>query len=443
MMCWLHRRIAIIFLVVCCTVVALASVASAGGQPTSRQRISAPLGGVNLAGIGGRTRLSTIDAEVAQASRLHAKLVRVEVAWADFEPRAEGQINSVSQADADRLFEDAGKDGIKVIALVDRTPCWASSAPTGLLRTCVPGQSIGGAHAWPPRSASSFANFTAWLASRYGNDLTAIEVWNEPDQANQAFLAGPNKPQRYVELVRTAYPAIKRADPRIQVLAGSIVGSNGAFMNALYRAGIKGYYDGVSVHFYTLTLGSLRTFREDQLAHGDNKPLWLDEFGWSSCWPRQKIQQEQGCVTQTTQAQNLADIIRELARTSWIAAETSYNLQDSPNEDFGLLSVSGKRKPSFYALSNALASPLGSPSPLTLRLQVRRGQVIASGSGPVGDYMKIEAFRGGALRYRGIFTLNRFNGYSLTLPKALGTRGLTVRVYQYWLGSGRCAQRRI
>ena len=70
------------------------------------------------------------------------------------------------------------------------------------------------------------------------------------------------------------------------MLAGSLVGSNGLFLRALYAAGIKGYYDGLSVHFYNLTLASLRAIHEMQLANGDSKPLWLDEFGWSSCWPR-------------------------------------------------------------------------------------------------------------------------------------------------------------
>ena len=47
------------------------------------------------------------------------------------------------------------------------------------------------------------------------------------------------------------------------------------------------------------------------------------------------------------------------------------------------------------------------------------------------------------LRYRALFTLNRFNRYSIPLPRALGTHGLRVRVYQYWQGSSRDAQRGI
>ncbi len=95
-------------------------------------------------------------------------------------------------------------------------------------------------------------------------------------------------------MLRAAYPAIKRANPGVAVLAGSLVGSNGVFLRALYAAGIKGYYDGLAVHFYTLTLGSLRAIHEVQLAGGDHTPLWLDEFGWSSCWPHQKVSRNRG-----------------------------------------------------------------------------------------------------------------------------------------------------
>jgi hypothetical protein len=78
-----------------------------------------------------------------------------------------------------------------------------------------------------------------------------------------------------------------------------------------------------------------------------------------------------------------------------------------------------------------------------LSLRRRSGRVLASGSGPVGDYMELEVFQGSLLRYRALFVLNRFNRYAITLPAALGTSGLRIRVYQYWAGVGRGAQKRI
>jgi len=329
-----------------------------------------------------------------------------------------------------------------VIMSVDSTPCWASSAPSALLAACKPGSETE-ANSWPPNDPANFGAFVAYLAKRYGTQLAAIEVWNEPDQANEDYLAGPSKPERYAALLRAAYPAIKAVNPSIPVLAGSLVGSNGVFLRALYAAGIKGYYNGLAVHYYNLTLGSLRSIHEVQLANGDTTPLWLDEFGWSSCWPAQSIEQEQACVTPQLQASNLANTYRALVHTPWVAAAVMYKLQDSRSEDFGVISASGARKPSFTAFAGALASPFGKISPIVLNLRRSGKGVIASGSAPVGDFMGLEAFKGKLLRYRAIFKLNRFNRYSIVLPSALGTSGLRVRVFQYWSGLGKAAQKRI
>jgi hypothetical protein len=57
--------------------------------------------------------------------------------------------------------------------------------------------------------------------------------------------------------------------------------------------------------------------------------------------------------------------------------------------------------------------------------------------------MELEAFQGSVLRYQALFTLDRFNRYSIALPSVLGSSGLRVRVYQYWAGLGRSAQRDI
>ncbi len=419
----------------------LAPAGDAKTTPSAHLSTTPPLGGVNVVGIGPEP-LREADRMIAQAQSLHAKVVRTDVPWSILEPRGPSQIEQRSLAFADRLVSDAATAGIRVILLVDSTPCWASSAPVSLRHACVPGEASK-ANAWPPSNPASYAAFVAYLAKRYGTRLAAIEIWNEPDQANQLYFAGPDKPQRYAAILRAAYPAIKRANPNVPVLAGSLVGSNGVFLRALYAAGIKGYYDGLAVHFYNLTLASLRSIREVQTANGDTKPLWLDEFGWSSCWPRQKIQQEQACVTPQVQATNTTDVFRSLARTPYIAAEVLYELEGSKAEDFGVLSENGARKPGFAALSRVLASPFGAPSPLTLSLRRRGKQIVASGSGPVGDFMQLEAFQGSLLRYKALFLLNRFNRYSITLPSALGTSGLQVRVFQYWAGLGRDAQRSI
>jgi hypothetical protein len=431
------RRLAVALATV---MVASAWLAPAGNtSPLGTPRATPPLGGVNVTGINLGASRASISRQIAWARSLGAHVIRVEIPWSALEPSRQGQIYEPTLALTDYLVNQASAAGIKVVALVMGTPCWASSAPPSLMSGCVPGKS-NQAGAWPPNEPNAYGSFVAFLAARYQSKLAAIEVWNEPDQANQAYLAGPEKARHYAAILRAAYPAIKRADPEMPVLAGSIVGSNGAFLRELYAAGIKGYYDGLSVHFYNLVLASLRNIHEVQLANGDSKPLWLNEFGWSSCWPRRRIQQEQGCVSTQVQAANLTNVFRSLARTPWVAAEIVYELQGSRNEDFGVLTETGTHKPSFGALRSVFVSPFGKPSPVTVHLSRQGARIVASGSGPVGDYMQLEVFNGRRAVYRSLFTLNRFNRYSITLPKVLGTRKLSVSVFQYWMGTARATR---
>jgi hypothetical protein len=429
------------------SLVATASLCSAA--PAAHARGSAraaaagpPAGGVNLSGYSDGASLAFADTEIAAARRLNAKLVRAGLSWSSLEPARRGQIDARALAFTDRLVADAAADGIGVIFTVSSTPCWASSAPAALLKRCSPAH-LTQANAWPPRRPSDYASVMAYLAGRYGSRLAALEVWNEPDQANQLYFAGPHKVARYAAILRAAYPAVKRANAAVPVLGGSLVGSNGSFLRGLYAAGIKGYYDGLAVHFYNLVLGSVRAIHQVQLANGDRTPLWLDEFGWTSCFPRHRVQEEQPCVTRQVQAANISDIYRSLAHAPYVAAVVLYQLQDTGGESFGVQTAAGVPKTAFGALARVLAAPFGPPRPVKLALRRRGAAVQAVGSGPVGDFMQLEAFAGGVLRYRALFLLDRFDRYSIRLPAALGNHGVRVRVFQYWAGASGAARARI
>src|SRR5690348_11530469 len=199
---------------------------------------SGSLNGVNIGGLYTGIPLVTARREIAAAKALHANVVRIAIPWSLLEPLRRGEINRAALAFTDQLARSASAAGIQIIMMVDSTPCWASSAPSSLLRRCSAGQPSY-ANAWTPRDPGDYARFVAYLASRYGSALAAIEIWNEPDQANQLYFAGPNKARRYAALLRAAYPAIKLASPAVRVIAGSLVGSNGVFLRSLYAAGIK------------------------------------------------------------------------------------------------------------------------------------------------------------------------------------------------------------
>lgn len=173
-------------LVLCALAPATASAHTPPKKPAPAS--SALLGGVNIGSVGYSSVAGEDEGLIADAHALHAKVVRVQIPWAVFEPRSPERVEPGPLATADRLVSEASAAGIRVIMDVDNTPCWASSAPSELLSRCNPSASSQ-ANAWPPSDPADYGAFVAFLAGRYGTRLAAIEVWNEPDESNEAYFA--------------------------------------------------------------------------------------------------------------------------------------------------------------------------------------------------------------------------------------------------------------
>ena len=379
--------------------------------------------GVGVSNIGADTPFKAIDRELRHAQRLGATTIRAEVSWAALEPEGPGDRQTDYLARLDRLVRGARQRGIRPLLLLLRTPCWASSAPGA------PADCSNDADGHPPRDAGDYGAIAGWLAHRYRGRLAGMEIWNEPDHANEEYFAGPDKPARYAALLKAANRAIEAADPRLPVIAGSLVGADGRFLEALYAEGIKGHYDGLAVHYYDLTLASLRSIREVQRRNGDRKPLWLSEFGWTSCYPRASTEGEHTCVTRRQQARNLGDVFRALRGKRWIRAAIVYKLPDTPAERFGLVTTGGERKPAFTVLRRAFRRGLGRPRrPSAV---VRNGRL--TGRAPAGDIVTVQGFRpDGSFFYQAILVPDRFGRFSLKLPAEV--RGNRLVVEQPWTG---------
>lgn len=378
-----------------------------------------------------------IDDQLDLAKRLHLNTVRSEVEWSLLEPDVKGAYDQALLGTVDHLVAAATARGLKPTLLVEVTPCWASAYAA---KDCASAKSRETAGTYPPAQPSDYADVVGFLTARYAGKLAAIEVWNEPDHADEFYFAGRDKPQRYAALLKAAHAAIKAADPGTLVLGGSLVGANGNFLRALYEEGIKGHYDALSVHYYDLVLASLRAIRQVQRAHGDTKPLWLGEFGWTSCAPKLRRQGGHTCVTPARQGANLVDIFRALHGTSWVSGAIVFGLYDTRQYDFGLTDEAFKPKRSFTRLADALPAPRGRGR-ISLRIRRSGGSVYAVGSGPAGDAYELNVFSGSSLRYKATFRLDRHNRFRLKLPPSLAVGGNRVKVWQYWLGRRGASER--
>lgn len=150
--------------------------------------------GVQIARASPSTGAAVVDRQLDEVARVGAKIVRVEAHWSDLEPGAKGDRDPAAVAAVDHAVEGAAARGLRVLLVVDSTPCWASSAPATERDRCTN---------YPPFDPRDAVPVATFLAGRYGARLVAFEVWNDRTRATSS-----NRP------VRTRHRGTRRSSER-------------------------------------------------------------------------------------------------------------------------------------------------------------------------------------------------------------------------------------
>jgi polysaccharide biosynthesis protein PslG len=350
--------------------VLLAAVAGALlAAPAAHAQVA--LRGVQLHSLWFSSPIENIDRELELAARAHSNTVRVDVAWSSLETDGAGVYTQDYVRRLDRFFDGALARGMRVVATIHGTPCWASSAPETAKLGCTGAWWDRGVTAYPPRNPYDYARAVRWLTTRYGDGLAALEVWNEP---NLWFLNAPDQAAAYVQLLRAAYPLAKQGDPDVPVIAGSIAMSDAPFLQRLYAQGLKGLHDGLAIHPYNewrapddphteewrthAMLPGLRWMRDIMVANGEgDKKIWATELGWTNC----TVGAHRWCVTAEKQATYTEQAISLLNLEPYVHAALIYNLRDKgrdrnyTEDNFGLVDRDFRPKPAYHAMQRAFA----------------------------------------------------------------------------------------
>src|SRR5215218_6339729 len=166
------------------------------------------------------------DHVVAEWSAMGVDVVRVFALWARVAPArrpagfdaADPSSPGYAWGRLDEAIRRVRGAGMKVMLTVSGPgPLWTSRHP-------------GKHHPQIQPDPAKFADFATAVARRYGADVDRYIIWNEPNLPSwlqpQASCAHrrctPVAPHLYRGLVRAAYPAIKAADPRAEVLIGAM-----------------------------------------------------------------------------------------------------------------------------------------------------------------------------------------------------------------------------
>jgi hypothetical protein len=402
-----------------------------------------------------------MERELDLVKRAGGNVVRLDVGWSTLESGGKGAYSEWYVDKLDRFVAGARARGIKVIAGLVSTPCWASSAPGSLKQGCAGAWWDRGVAQYPPVDAADYGDAARFITARYGDALAALEVWNEPNL--DRFLAGSDKASAYAALVKAAYPAAKAGNPDVPVVAGALASADRPFLDSLYAHGIRGHYDALSIHPYNewrdpadrwkarwrqyTFLPGIEWIRAGQLAAGDTRPLWLTEFGWSTCrghgW----------CVSRQQQAAYTVGALRLLDGIDYVQAASLYQLRDKGTvrgdleSNWGLVTRDYREKPAFAAVRAALAGARGGPPAargvrrlrrgaakrgrrLTLLVRVsRRGRAYAIGRAPRGRrlHLRVRRCRGRSVVHRTARS-GRGGTYRHRLGRARRLSGCSVAV---------------
>ena len=277
------------------------------------------------------------------------------VNWETVEPEP-GEFRWV---DPDNIINALGDQQLKILMRVHGTPAWARPPGTPLSH--------------PPRNNEDFGRFLSELASRYKGQVAAYEIWNEPNLNYEWGYRAPD-PAAYTELLKTAYTAIKQVDPEAIVVSGGLAttgqGSPTAygdldFLEGMYRAGARGYFDALGSHPYAygrspdetdpfgLSLARVSEQHQVMLANGDDRPIWITEVGWVLKTSWNLVEHEEIGVTEREQAEYLAGAYTKvLEEWPYVKAMFLFNL------DFSTVSWYPAAEPMrWYAILNPDRTP--------------------------------------------------------------------------------------
>ena len=208
--------------------------------------------------------------------------------WAYYQ----GSDGDVAWEHPDQVVNHAHAQGLKVIARIGLTPDWARPPDTPLTYL-------------DADAYDDFAAFAAAFAERYRGKVDYLVIGNEP---NLSYEWGyrPTTAEDYVDLLKVVYPAVKAANPDMQILAGALAptlepegspwGLNDLqYLAQMYEAGVAPYFDGLAVHAYGLTFPAdtepdpdilnfrrIELVREVMVDAGDgDKSIFVTEAGWN------------------------------------------------------------------------------------------------------------------------------------------------------------------
>ena len=336
--------------------------------------------GVAVSPLYGQTR-AQIDEQLDDMLAIGVTNIRVFVPWGLIEIADDTYYWDL----IDDVMEAAQARNMGVLAEINATAAFAGPNPVNPFP-------LGN----EPPDPAKFAEFAGAFADRWGDVVSAYEIWNEP---NSVQFYNPISPEGYAALIKAAYPVLKGIDATATVVAGAVgtVQSSAWTLNTvefvtrmLAVPGAAAAFDALSVHPYSQEIPfsgtcptcapGLLTPREQvealmALGGLTGKKFWITEYGVPTYTPLPPNLQTPAPppITPTQQAAWIMDLLNYWDNYGDRAGPIFlYTGRDSVTAvpfldegNFGLWYSNGSEKPIIEQLRDWLDNPTDPTDPGT------------------------------------------------------------------------------
>lgn len=287
-----------------------------------------------------------------------------------------------------------------------------------------------------------------FMTARYRGRITYWELGNEVNESEFWAVPRAASAARYARFLQHGYRGAKAGDPGALIVSAGLAGSDYNYLQELYDAGARGYFDILGVHAYTQgkspfavdrltpsrTFDGLAVMKATMERNGDlTKRIWVTEVGWHTSDADYHVSPE-------LQARYTYDAYKRLFQDfPYVEALFVYTIRDTgadssrPRDNYGLVEHDFRSKPSFAAFRRASDAFVRAPTAVTMAvsdLSVGRGErVRLTGrlAGAPGGSVKIQRASGGSWTTMRTVRTSASGAYSTTLRFASwGTRRLRV-----------------
>ena len=188
-------------------------------------------------------RQDTMNRDIDLVKRAGFGWIKQSFSWSDIE----GAKGKFDWTRPDRIVLSMNDAGMDMVVRLDVPPAWAAPGCSDPSKDIIQG---------PPKNMQDYVNFVSAVATRYKGRIRAYEIWNEPNLAREWCGQAPSG-AGYTAMLRSAYAAIKAADPFAWVVSAglspttrndNVARPDAIFLQEMYTAGASKYFDLLGAH---------------------------------------------------------------------------------------------------------------------------------------------------------------------------------------------------